>query len=116
MAEILAFRATPAQIVDEAITAFRAAAIARFDEQGRRDVGTCGGYILILDGRSAVSKELLARKLGFPSARVGVGFAVGMPDEVRTQSFEVSRVAGEAARAVFEKHGVRIVEAHASVD
>ena len=116
MAEILAFRATPTQIVDEAIAAFRAAAIARFDEQGRRDVGTCGGYTMVLDGRSAVSEELLARKLGFPSTGVGVGFAVGMPDDVQTQSFEVSRAAGEAARAVFEKHGVRIVEAHAWVD
>lgn len=78
---------------------------ARFDEDGRRDGGACGGAILVLDGRTVVAKRLLATGQGVKGTDgVMVCFSHGLP----TQNREVEIAGMRKVRERFEKAGVKI--------
>ena len=105
---------TPTAIIAEAFAASTAAGLAQFERDGQRDRGSCGGYLLAIDGRSPVAKALLAAKRGY---RSDPGVMVIFPDgDCPSQHAAIRIEAGKAARTVFEAHGVRVVEARAYVD
>lgn len=102
----------PKQIVEEAQEAGLQAGIKAFEKWGHVDA--CGGYILSVDGRSAVGKYLI--ESGTTWGRIkGVGFP-DHPSAPKTQSINVNEAIGLAMKAVLERHGVKITEARSYVD
>ena len=107
---------SPTDIIAEAFAASEAAAAAQFKADGERDCGSCGGYILAVDGRGKVGKALVANGQGRKSF-AGAGVIVRFPrGEFPSRHMEIDESAGRAAKAVFERHGVKITEARSYVD
>ena len=105
----------PSKIITEANDAYAAAAIREFKAQGSVDCGACGDFMLILDGRSKVAKAAVSMGYGIALGG-GIAFQAKRPEGVRTQSADVWQAAGRAAKAVFEKYGVRISRSWSYID
>jgi len=102
-------------VIEEAFAAAREASFRQWLRDGQQDIGACGGYMLNIDARSPVAKLLLEQKRGY-RAHKGVGVMYPRHDDIRSQHMEICVQAGRAAKAVFEKYGVRILEARSYID
>ena len=105
-----------AEILAEAEAAFSKAANEAFDADGRRDVGTCGSYMLTIDARSKIAR--LAVKQG-KGHNFGGGRGTSLSfraDGVASQAYHVWDAAQRAAADVLRSHNVRIIKAYAWVD
>jgi antirestriction protein len=107
--------ADAAAIIERAQEAFRAAALAQWKRDGKRDIGACGGAMLVLDGRSSVARQLLRSGLGL-RVEGGVSPSFVLPEEIRSQHAAIKEAAMRAARDVFEAAGVRIAQFSTYVD
>lgn len=90
------------------LEAAKAASIAKsleiWDRDGREDRGSCGGAVMILDGRSALAK--LAIETGFAWNSGGDIFVNSFIGEgIRSQNADIRQDAAEAFRQVLIDRG-----------
>lgn len=100
-------------IIDAAVVAFHLAADKEFDRWGREDGGSCGGAMLIVDGRSALAKRLIERGLGYKGTG---GVYLTISHNLRTQCADVKIAGINAFRAVLITAGVKINRCWTYVD
>ena len=103
-----------AQVLDAALAAYDAAALAQFERDGRKDCGSCGGYMLGYKGNSKFAKLMVNRGVGHSLGRGRVYLA--HRHRFPTQHMEVECAGARAFREVTEAAGIIPSEARSYVD
>ena len=87
--------------LDDALLAGERAALATWIRDGKRDRGSCGGAVLILDGRSKLAKTAIARGIGYNDGMI----VLPLPADIQSQNADIPQAQYAAFRESLEVAG-----------
>lgn len=95
---------TPLEVLEMAKAASIAKSLEIWERDGKRDCGSCGSCVTLLDARSKLAKVALAEGFAFTTGGdIYVNHFIA--PEVRSQNADIDQDAGRAFKKVLEENG-----------